>query len=182
MARIDLSTVENYSNMTPEEKVAYFEALEIPEPQAKDDSAEMAKLKAALSKANSEAAEYKRQWREKQTEAERADAERAEADKALQEELASLRRDKVVGEYTKQCMGLGYTADLASECAVAMADGRFNDVFSIQQRFLDAQKKEIEAAALNRHSGLTPGAPPVNAAEKAETNEMRAIFGLRPIT
>ena len=179
MARIDISGVENYANMTPEEKVAFFEAYELPE--VKDNKSEIDKLKATLSKANSEAAEYKRLWKEKQTEQERAESERAEAEKALQDELKSLRREKVLSEYAKQCMGMGYDATLATECAEAMADGRFNDVFAIQQRFMEAKTKEIEAAALNKQPTISAGAPPVQSAEKAETNKMRQIFGLPPI-
>ena len=88
--KIDVSNVDNYENMTPEEKVAFFEAYEIPESKPAQDNGEITKLKAALSKANSEAADWKRQFRDKQTEQERAEAERAEAEKAMQEELASL--------------------------------------------------------------------------------------------
>ena len=179
MARIDISSVENYANMTPEEKVAFFEAYELPE--VKDSKSEIDKLKATLSKANSEAAEYKRLWKEKQTEQERIESERAEAEKALQEELASLRRGKVLDEYAKKCMSMGYDESLAAECAEAMADGRFNDVFAIQQRFMEAKTKEIEAAALNKQPGLTSGAPPVSATDKAEENQYRKYFGLPPI-
>lgn len=179
MARIDTASVENYANMTPEEKVAFFEAYELPE--VKDNKSEIDKLKATLSKANSEAAEYKRLWKEKQTEQERLESERAEAEKALQEELASLRRGKVLDEYAKKCMSMGYDESLAAECAEAMADGRFNDVFAIQQRFMEAKTKEIEAAALNKQPGLTSGAPPVSATDKAEENQYRKYFGLPPI-
>ena len=177
--KIDLSVVENYANMTPEEKVAFFESYELPE--VKDSKSEIDKLKATLSKANSEAAEYKRLWKEKQTEQERIESERAEAEKAMQEELATLRRGKVVDEYAKRCMGMGYNADLAAECAEAMADGRFNDVFQIQQKFMEEKTKEIEAAALNKQPGLTAGMPPVNVADKAEENKYRKYFGLSPI-
>lgn len=176
MARIDLTAVENYANMTPEEKVAFFESYELPE--VKDSTSEINKLKATLSKANSEAAEYKRLWKEKQTEQERIESERAEAEKAMQEELASLRRGKVLGEYAKKCMGMGYDEALATECAEAMADGRFNDVFAIQQKFLEAKKKEIEASALNQQPGLSSGMPPVAAADAAEENKWRSYFGL----
>ena len=56
---------------------------------------ELEKLKAALSRANGEAAEYKRQLREKQTEAERAEAERAEADNAAQGKARQRLHSKV---------------------------------------------------------------------------------------
>lgn len=174
--KFDTASVENYAKMTPEEKVAFFESYEIP-----DASTEIAKLKNALNKANSEAKEWKDNFRAKQTEQERAEAERAENEKAMQEELKSLRRDKVVSGYAKQCMDMGYDSSLAAECAEAMADGRFNDVFAIQQRFMEAKTREIEAAALNKQPGLSAGAPPVQSAEKAETNKMRQLFGLPPI-
>ena len=179
MAKIDLSAVENYANMTPEEKVAFFESYELPE--VKDNNTEANKLKAALSKANSEAAEWRRQYNAKLSESERAEAERAEREQKMQDELTALKREKVLSEYSKQCMALGYDADLAAECAEAMADGRFNDVFAIQQRFMTAKTKEIEAAALNKQPTLSSGMPPVGAQDNAEENKYRSYFGLPPL-
>ena len=179
--KVDVSKIAGFEEMSAEDKLNAVLAYEFEEPKAPDGNAEITKLKAALSKANSESAEWKRQFREKQTEQERAEAERAEAEKAMQEELASLRRGKVLDEYAKKCMSMGYDADLAAECAEAMADGRFNDVFAIQQRFMEAKTREIEAAALNKQPGLSSGMPPVQTAEKAEENKMRSYFGLPPI-
>lgn len=178
--KIDVSKIDGFEAMSAEDKLAALMGYEFEEPKAQDNS-EITKLKAALSKANSEAADWKRQFRDKQSETERAEAERAENEKAMQEELATLRRGKVVDEYAKRCMGMGYDAALAAECAEAMADGRFNDVFAIQQKFMEAKTREIEAAALNKQPGLSAGAPPVSAAEKAEENQYRKIFGLPPI-
>lgn len=181
MAKIDVSKIEGFEEMSAEDKVKAVLAYEFEEPKAPDTNAEITKLKTALSKANSESAEWKRQFREKQTESERAEAERAEREQKMQDELTALKREKVLSEYSKQCMALGYDADLASECAEAMADGRFNDVFAIQQKFMAAKTKEIEAAALNKQPGLTPGTPPVQSIEKDEENKMRSYFGLPPI-
>lgn len=177
--KIDVSKIEGFEAMSAEDKLAALMGYEFEAPKA--DETEINKLKAALSKANGEAADWKRQFRDKQTEQERAEAERAENEKAVQEELKSLRRDKVVSGYAKQCMDMGYDSSLAAECAEAMADGRFNDVFAIQQRFMEAKTKEIEAAALNKQPGLSAGAPPVSVTEKAEENQYRKIFGLPPI-
>ena len=178
--KIDVSKIEGFDEMSAEDKINALLGYEIETPKPADNT-EINKLKTALSKANSESAEWKRQFREKQTEAERAEAERAEREKTMQEELATLKREKVLSEYSKQCMAVGYPADLATECAEAMADGRMNDVFAIQQRFLDAKTKEIEAAALNKLPGLSAGTPPVQSAEKAEENKMRSYFGLPPL-
>ena len=177
--KIDVSQISGFESMSAEEKLKAVMDFEFEAP--KMDNSEINKLKAALSKANSEAKEWKDQFRAKQSETERAEAERAEAEKALKEELATLRRGKVVDEYAKKCMGMGYDAALAAECAEAMADGRFNTVFEIQQKFMESKTKEIEAAALNKQPGLTPGIPPVNVADKAEENKYRSYFGLPPL-
>ena len=63
--KIDTSKITGYAEMSAEEKLAALEAFEIEAPKSGTDETE--KLKAALSKANSEAAEWKRQFREKQT-------------------------------------------------------------------------------------------------------------------
>ena len=179
--KVDVSKIAGFEEMSAEDKLNAVLAYEFDVPKPTDSKGEIDKLKAALSKANSEAAEYKRQFREKQSETERAEAERAEAEKAMQEELAALRRGKVVDEYTKRCMSMGYDSALAAECAEAMADGRFNDVFAIQQKFMEAKTKEIEAAALKKQPGLTAGMPPVQTAEKTEENKYRSYFGLQPL-
>ena len=104
--KIDTTRIEGYADMTAEEKLKALEEFEIEVP--KDNSEEVTKLKTALSKANSDAAEWKRQFREKQTEAERAEAERQEREKAVEDELRSLRRDKTVSGYVASCLSLGY--------------------------------------------------------------------------
>lgn len=179
--RIDVSKIEGFEEMSAEDKVKAVLAYEFEEPKAPDTNAEITKLKTALSKANSESAEWKRQFREKQTESERAEAERAESIQKMQDELTALKREKVLSEYSKQCMAIGYDSALAAECAEAMADGRMNDVFAIQQRFLDAKKKELEANALNKQPTLSTGMPPVGAQDNAEENMYRSYFGLPPL-
>lgn len=180
MSKIDLSKVEHYADMTAEEKVAFFEGYDFPEPET--DTEETRKLKLALSKANAEASEWKKALREKQTEAERAEAERAEREKAVEEELRGLRRDKTVSGYVAQCLALGYTKDLANKAAEAMADGDAAQILACQQEFLEAKQKELEATALNKQPTLTSGAPPTaKEAEREAINKTRSYFGLPPI-
>lgn len=145
-------------------------------------NAEVEKLKAALSKANSECAEWKRALREKQTEQERAEAERLEREKAVEEELRTLRRDKSVSGYVAQYIAMGYDNALAVKAAEAMADGKADDVLACQNEFLTNMKKEIEAAALNKQPTLTTGATPTSKQAEVEAqNKMRSYFGLPPI-
>ena len=177
--KIDTTRIEGYAEMTAEEKLKALEELEIEVP--KDNSEEVTKLKTALSNANSQAAEWKRQFREKQTEAERAEAERAEREKAVEDELRTLRRDKTVSGYVAQCLALGYDKDLALRAAEAMADNDAAAIMACQQDFLEAKQKELEAAALNKQPTLTPGAPPTAKQADAEAEDkLRYYFGLPP--
>ena len=178
--KIDTSKITGYAEMTAEEKLKALEEFEIEMP--KDNSVEINNLKDALSKANSQAADWKRQFREKQTEQERAEAERAEREKAVEEELRGLRRDKTVSGYVANCLALGYDKDLALRAAEAMADNDAAAILACQQDFLEAKQKELEAAALNKQPTLTPGAPPTSKqAELESVNKERAWFGLPPI-
>ena len=178
--KIDISKITGYADMSAEEKLKALEEFEFEE--TKPDNSEADKLKAALSKANSEAAEWKRQFREKQTEQERAEAERAEREKAVEEELRGLRRDKTVSGYVAQCLALGYDKDLALRAAEAMADGDAASILACQQDFLEAKQKELEAAALNKQPTLTSGSPPTaKQADVEKQNQLRAYMGLPPI-
>jgi hypothetical protein len=142
---------------------------------------ELEKLKAALSRANSEAAEYKRALREKQTEKERADAERAEADKALREELETLRKEKRVSDYTGKCLALNMDADLAGKTANALADGDMDSVFECLKAFVEATVTRLNNEALNRQPGLSTGVPPTtNTTVDKDYEDMRRWMGAPP--
>ena len=178
--KIDTSKIEGYAEMSAEDKLKALEAFEIEEP--KDNSEEVTKLKTALSNANSQAAEFKRALRERQTEEERKEAERAEKEKAVQEELAGLRRDKAVSGYVAQCLSLGYEKDLALKAAEAMADGDAAAILACQQEFLENKQKELEAAALNKQPTITAGSPPTaQVAELDAYNKQRKAWGLPPV-
>ena len=178
--KIDTTKITGYAEMSAEDKLKALEAFEFEE--AKPDNSETEKLKAALSKANSEAAEWKRQFREKQTEQERTEAERAEREKAVEEELRGLRRDKTVSGFVAQCLALGYDKDLALKAAEAMADNDAAAILACQQQFLELKQKEFEEKSLNHQPTLTVGAPPVaKTAEVDAYNKMREAWGLKPI-
>lgn len=177
--KIDTSKITGYAEMSAEDKLRALEEFEFEE--TKPDSGEAEKLKAALSKANSEAAEWKRQFREKQTEQERAEAERAEREKAVEEELRGLRRDKAVSGFATQCLALGYDKELALRAAEAMADNDAAAILACQQEFLEKTKKELEATALNKQPTLTAGSPPsAQTAEAEAQNRVRSYWGLPP--
>ena len=180
--KIDVSKIEGYAEMSAEDKLKALEEFEIEIPKPATDTDEVIKLKNALSNANSQAAEYKRALREKQSEQERAEAERAEREAARDAEIKELRRDKTVSGYLANCLSLGYSNELAQRAAEAMADNDAAAIMECQREFLEVKQREIEAAALNKQPTITPGAPPTaTEAEKAAQNKTRSYFGLPPL-
>ena len=85
----DLLGTAYREGMTPEEMIAALREVTLPE----DRSAEVERLSAALTKSNSEAAEYKRRLRTRLTEEEAARQKEQEDRESLQRELEALRRE-----------------------------------------------------------------------------------------
>lgn len=179
--KFDSNLIPGFGEMTADEKVEALLNFEIETPKV-DESEETRRLKQALSKANSEASEWKKALREKQTEAERAEAERKEREAAVENELRSLRRDKTVSGYLAQYLALGYSKELALKAAEAKADGDAATDFECQREHQEAMRKEMEAATLSKQPTLTTGAPPTaKQAELEAQNKIRAYMGLPPI-
>lgn len=158
MAKIDVTKIEGYESMSAEEKLAALEAYEF-EPTAPDKDSET-KLKEALSRANGDAAEWKRKYRATLDDAKRAEEERAEENKKRDEELATLRKEREVSKLEAQYLAVGYSAELASATAKAQADGDTATVLSNQMKFIEETKKNLEAAALGKQPPITPGKSP----------------------
>jgi hypothetical protein len=159
MAKIDVSTIEGYEEMSAEEKLAVLEGLELPEP----DYSGYVK-KELFDKASSEIAGYKKQIFEKMTAEEAAKAEADEKMAAIQQELEQLRQDKVVQEYTAQFLSIGYDKELASETAVALQRGDMNTVFLNQTKFATLREKALKAELMKN----TPKPPAGNGAMIAD--------------
>lgn len=139
--------------MTLEDVQAAMKDLKLPE----DLSAEVARLKNALSQSNGEAAEYKKKLREKMTEDEAAKEKAAEEQSKMLKELEELRRESTVSKNKAKLIGLGYDDALAEETAEAMADGNLDKVFQNQKAHLEAFEKQIRAEALKETPHPAPG-------------------------
>ena len=153
MAKIDTSRIAGYADMSLEDKLKALEAFEY-----NDNASELEKQKAAVSKANSEAAEWKRKHNALLSEDEQKKQQQAEDIAAMQKELNELRRDKIVSQYTAKFIAQGYDEKLAADTAKAMADGNTDKVFANQQKFLDEYAKQVKADALKKTPKPTPGA------------------------
>ena len=131
-------------NMTVEEIESALEDIEFPA----DQSAEVERLKTALSKSNSENAEWKKKHRDALSEEERKAQETADLIKQLQEQNTKLQRESDVSAHKAKFLGMGYEDALAGDAAVAMADGDMVKVFEYQQKHLEAFEKKIRADAM----------------------------------
>lgn len=132
--------IENYENMTPEEKLAALEAYD-PE---KDGFVS----KATFDKASSEVASYKKQLREKQSDEEAKAQKEAEERAAIIAELDALKKEKVVNTYTTAYLGLGYDEKTAKATAEALAKGDMDTVFANQKTHNENREKALRAELL----------------------------------
>lgn len=133
--------IENYENLTPEEKLA---ALEAYDPEKNGFVA-----KETFDKTASEAAAFKKQLREKQT----AEEAQAEKDKEEREMLLArveeLEREKTMNTYINSCLALGYDEKLAKATAEALVKGDIDTVFKNQKIHNEAREKAIRSELLD---------------------------------
>ena len=130
--------------MTIDEINTALEGIEMPT----DNSAEIDRLKNALSKSNSEAANYKKQLNEKLTAEEIKAKEDAEKWEELIKERDALLREKTVAGHKAKYLALGYDEKLATETAEAMANGELDKVFANQRKHIESVEKKIRADVL----------------------------------
>lgn len=107
--------------------------------------AEQKRLKAAIDKAASEAADYKKKYRATLSEKEQLDMEKAEREAQKDAELERLRRENTINKMAKSFIGMGYTEEQALKASEAQLDGDYDELFRIQQAFLSARDKQKEA-------------------------------------
>lgn len=166
MAKIDVSKIEGYKEMTPEQKLAALEAYELADP---DYSGYVSK--SVFDKKASEAAELSKQLKAKMTADEQAEAERAAAAKAMQDELETLRKEKAVSSLKAEYIALGYDAELAAKAAQAKADGDTNTELETMKLFLQAQKQAYIKEALEG----TPRPPAGCGKNKLTSEQLNAM-------
>lgn len=151
MAKIDVTQIEGYENMSAEDKLKALEEYNIPDP----DYSGYVK-KEVFDKTASELADKKKQLKDKMTE----DEQKAQKDKEDREELQSkyekLLRESEISKHKGKLVALGYDESLADETAVAMVDGDMEKVFANQKKHLDSVEKRVRADALKDTPKPTP--------------------------
>ena len=143
--------IENYENMTPEEKLAALEAY--------DPEKNGFVSKATFDKKASEASELGKQLRAKQTDEEAKAAKEAEERAAIIAELDALKKEKVVNTYTTAYLGLGYDEKMAKSTAEALAKGEMETVFANQKNYNETREKSLRAELLKETPPPAGGKP-----------------------
>lgn len=98
---------------------------------------ENAKLKRAMDKASSEAADFKKKYNATLSEKEQADMAKAEEQARRDERLAELERENSIHRFTEQFLDLGYDKASAIEAATAQVDGDVDALFKLQKKIID---------------------------------------------
>ena len=149
--------IENYENMTPEEKLAALEAY--------DPEKEGFVSKATFDKTATEAATFKKQLREKQTE-EEAKAERdREEREALIARVQELEHKETVSNYINAYLGLGYDEKTAKATAEALAKGEMATVFANQKKHIEAREQALRSELIDQTPPPAGGSPAGTTAE-----------------
>lgn len=177
-AKIDISKIPEFESF-PDEVKQVISNTEIDVPGI-DQSKYV--LKEVFDRKASEASSLSKQLKSKMSEAEQAEADKAKLMSEMQAELETLKKEKTVSGYKAQYLALGYDENLASETALAMAEGKMETVFQNQKLFQEAREKSYKAAALDNQPNLSSGEPiGQKAKEKQELNQARKNLGLPPV-
>lgn len=152
MAKVDVTKIEGYDKMTPEEKIKALEAYETEDP----DMSGYVK-KEVFDKTASELAAKKKELTEKLTEDEQKKIKEQEEREELENKYNKLLHETEVSKNKAKLLGMGYDEKLAEETAEAMASGEMDKVFANQKKHLDAFEKKVRAEALKNTPKPTPG-------------------------
>lgn len=107
------------------------------EEQLQQIMVENAKLKRAVDRASSEAAEFKKKYNATLSEQERASQEKAEAEARRDERLAELERENSIHRFTESFLDLGYDKESAIAAATAQVDNDVDTLFKLQKKIID---------------------------------------------
>ena len=156
--------------MTEEEISNALESMQTAKESAVNDP-EVIKLKNAISKANSEAARYKKQLEERMSAEEKEKANQKEAWDKLVEDNQAMRKQITITENKAKLLGIGYTAELAQTTAEAMFNNDWETIINAQKTMFENREKAVRADVLKE----TPVPPAGNSSagiSKAQFDSM----------
>ena len=143
MAKIDITKIDGYADMSAEDKIKALEAYETEEP----DYSGYVK-KGIFDKTASELAAKKRELNDKLTEDEKNKQAEEEKRAELESKYEKLLHESQVSKYKADLLGMGYDEKLAEDTAEAMASGDTEKIFANQKTHLVNVEKKIKAEVL----------------------------------
>lgn len=156
MANFDTSTIENFDNMTAEEKLDALLKADIPEQVDMSKYILKDQFDKKVSDLNSQNKKLKDQMNaEQQKKVEEDEAKAAEAQKFadLENKYNELLKNSTLKEHTISLTGLGFDEKLAGETATAIVEGDATKLFANMKKFLGDYRKAIEKELMDK----TPG-------------------------
>lgn len=158
---------------TEETKVETTETKEN-ETNVQDLQKEIEHYKKLVSKANSEAADYKKQLRSKMSE----DEVKAAENEALLKELEEYKTEKKISEVSKGLMTWGLDSAKADEMAKAYVEGDTTSFLAGGKDFFETVSQKAIADAMDKQKLSVGKAPEKADVDKAKDIELRKTMGL----
>lgn len=125
------------------------------EPSVEELNAEIKSLKAQLEKqkqafnnASSDAADWKKKFRDTQDEATRKEADRNEEVENLKKKVAEFERQTSIANQKAALVAMGYPEELAAKKAGYLADNDIQNATLVEKEFLENLQKEMKAASV----------------------------------
>lgn len=167
MAQIDTSTIENFDSMSAEEKVTALLGFQFDDGSAKVKAAED-KLKAAMDKAASEAAAYKKQLNATKSEEELKRLENEEALKAMQEKLAEYEQRDKISTAKAALLGKGFSEDIVLDAANAFIGGDIEAFCKVLEKYRATIETSTKSALMGSNPKPESGAKNDDAADNGK--------------
>ena len=143
--KIDTAKIEGFDALTPEQKVEKLLAFEM-EAEKPDYSGYV--KKDVFDKTASELAKMKKEALDRLSEEEKAKALAEEEMNTLRARNAELERNAKIATHKAKFLANGYSEELATASAEALANGDMDAVFANQQKFLTEHDKAVKASML----------------------------------
>ena len=158
--------------MSMDEVTEALKGIEMP----KDQSAEIEKLRNAITESNKEAKDWKDKYRSTLDDATKKQQEAEETAKKNAERLAQLEKEKVIAGYKASYLAMGYNEELAADTANALAEGNDAKLFENQKKHQEAVEKKAREEAL-RGSGRPGGSGSDKSGDDSEAMKLVKMIG-----
>lgn len=159
-------------NENPDAEVDFAKQIADLNKQNQELMTQIAKLKSASDKNASEAADYKKKWRESLSAQEQASQDEAERQAKHEEYVKGLERKVAIGDYTQLYAKQGYSPEMAQKAAEAFYDGDTDTLFKVQTAAQDAIIKAKETEWLKSRPEINAGTGTQNTVTKEQFDRM----------